>query len=341
MCTFSFTQIKGDSLFELSGKIIGFKYPFVYLEYQNIAGKDIRDSCQVQKDSFYFKGYIAEPTFAILLNDTSITDLYLEAAQMTVSVAYNNFKAMHVTGSKNNDAYDSLKMKFNAIDRNSDSVDQTFNKVRTEFIISNPDLFISARELAYYDRSWSLQKVKSLYDNFSDNVKNSRSGKEIKKAITEIEDNSPGKKAKQFSITDMDGRKLNLSDFKNGYLLLDFWASWCEPCRESTPKIIMLYKQYHQKGLNIIGVSVDDKVENWKLAVAKDSISIWHNVLSKAEPRETEGHESINQLYRVFVYPTLILINKKGVIIGRYTGTENEAEFVMKLESLFKKNDPS
>lgn len=336
-------------MFVLSGKIIDSQYPFVYLEYQNIDGKYITDSCQVQKDSFYFKGYIAEPTFATMRNsgfmedakNLNINDLYLEAGQMTVSVAYNNFKATHVTGSKNNDAYDSLKMQLNAIDRNSDSVDQAFIRVTTQFIISNPDLFVSARELAYYDRVWDLQKVKLLYNNFSDNVKNSWSGKSTKKAIAEIEDNSPGKKAKQFSITDIDGRKLNLSDFRNGYLLMDFWASWCRLCRENAPKIIMLYKQYHQKGLNIIGVSVDDNVKDWKRAVEKDSISIWHNILSNSESRDTKGHESINQLYGVIIYPTIILIDKKGIIIGRYTGTENEGELNMKLVSIFKKNDPS
>ncbi len=103
----------------------------------------------------------------------------------------------------------------------------------------------------------------------------------------------------------------------------------------------MLYKQYHQNGLNIIGVSVDDNVKDWKQAVANDSISIWHNVLSKAEPRDTEGHESINNLYGVHVYPTLILIDNKGVIIGRYTGTENEKEFYKLLDSLFDKYEPS
>lgn len=349
ICAFSFTQIQRDNLFELSGKINDSKYPFVYLGYKGIDGKDILDSCQLQKDSFYFKGFIAEPTFAYLCNsgimedskNPNITFLFLETGLMTALAVYNNFKAMHVTGSRNNDAFDSLNIQWNSVDKNSDSVEKVFNRIDSQFIVSNPDLFVSAHELSLYRRIWDLQKVKSLYDNFSDNVKNSWSGREIKNAIIEIEDNSPGKIAKQFSITDINGKKLNLQDFRTGYLLLDFWASWCGPCRESTPKLIVLYKKYHQKGLNIIGVSVDDDVKDWKQAVAKDGVSIWYNILSNARFRETKGHESINQLYGVFIYPTIILIDRKGVIIGRFTGTENESELDMKLISLFKKTDPS
>jgi thiol-disulfide isomerase/thioredoxin len=105
-------------------------------------------------------------------------------------------------------------------------------------------------------------------------------GKEIAKEIDQLRSGSPGSIAKDFSATDLNGRKFTLSDLKGKYILIDFWASWCVPCRKSMPHVKELYARYKDKGLEIIGVSDDDNNQAaWKKAVDKDGTGIWHNVL--------------------------------------------------------------
>ncbi|MBD0833379.1 TlpA family protein disulfide reductase, partial [Aestuariibaculum sediminum] len=119
---------------------------------------------------------------------------------------------------------------------------------------------------------------------------------------------------------------LKLADFKGKYLLIDFWASWCVPCRKGNPHLISLYHKYHSKGLEILGVSDDDRAhDKWKNAVEKDGIGIWHHVLRGLEYKEgtyqrINKDKDISDAYNIHSLPTKILVDPNGVIVGRYGG---------------------
>ncbi len=164
------------------------------------------------------------------------------------------------------------------------------------------------------------------------------SAEEIKK----LESGSPGSKAAAFKAKDINGEQLSLSDFKGKkYVMIDFWASWCVPCRKGNPHLISVYNKYKEKGFEIIGVANDDNaVEAWKKAVAQDKIGIWKHVLSgyKRNASEAEKGEYINERYGIHTLPTKILIDKNGIIIGRYGGGgEDDAAMDKKLEEIFSK----
>ena len=115
-----------------------------------------------------------------------------------------------------------------------------------------------------------------------------------------------------------DGTEINLSSFRDkDYVLFDFWASWCAPCRASVPELKKLYKKYHQKGLEIIsiGSSLSDLKGDWAKASQKDGLNRWVSIFS--EPPYPAGKD-IGIKYGVTAIPTTILIDKKGEIIGRY-----------------------
>jgi thiol-disulfide isomerase/thioredoxin len=107
--------------------------------------------------------------------------------------------------------------------------------------------------------------------------------------------------------------------------LLDFWASWCVPCRKGNPHLLSLYSKYKDKGLEIIGVSDDDNNhEAWQKAVDKDGIGVWKHVLRGLDMKKRlageENESDISQYYGIHSLPTKILIDPNGIIIGRYGG---------------------
>lgn len=266
---------------------------------------------------------------------------FLEPATINTSVQYNHFKEMKITGSKTQVEYETLQKKYNAINKNADSLDEKFSNVSRNFIINHPGSYVSAFELSLYKSRWPQDSVKLFYTKLTPSIQNSNYGKEVKKTIDEIENNSAGKKAKDFKTVDINGQEISLSDFKGKYVLLDFWGSWCVPCRQSMPHLIELFKKYHESGLEIIGVAeeYDNTGIPWRAAVKKDGTNIWYNVLSAAQTdteQKIKDSSSIVKKFGVQVFPTKILIDKTGVIIGRFTGTEDETALDKKLSYLLK-----
>lgn len=334
--------------FNLEGKIINAKSPIVYLIY-DVDGKRIKDSCELRQENFYFKGNIAGPTWAILRGDSKIVDdaenpnfvnFFLEPTTMTATAQYDHFKEIKITGSKTQSEYEMLQKEYDAIDKNSDSLYEKLSNLNRKFIISHPSSYVSAFELWTYKTRWAIDSLKLFYAKLEPSTQNSYYGKDVKKVIDEIEDNSTGKPAKAFKTVDINGNTLSLSDFKGKYLLLDFWGSWCVPCRKNTPHLIDLFKKYHERGLDIVGVAeeYDTTWGHWKDAVKKDGIDIWNNVLSGRRLNSdgtVDESQSIKKLFGIHVFPTKILIDKTGVIIGRYTGTDEETLLDQRLNEIF------
>lgn len=353
ICLFYFQAVAQKlqiNQFTLTGKILNPQNNYVHLEYVDKDGKDIKDSCLLKNGNFYFKGNISEPTKAYLkgnlkfmdgAENPNIIDFYLEPKKLTASLSYNHFKEIKLTGSKTQLEYEKLNKQYAAIDKKSDSLYEKFSKVSCQFIAAHPNSYVSAFQLKLYKTRWALDSVKLLYNNLSPSIQKSFYGKKIKETISEIDDNSVGKMAKEFNTTDINGNSISLSDFKRKYVLLDFWGSWCVPCRQSTPHLIDLFKKYQNNGLDVIGVAeeYDGTGAAWKAAIKKDGTDIWHNVLSGLNIDKEKGvdnSQSIVKKFGVQVFPTKILIDRTGIIIGRYKGTDDEAALDKKLDEIFK-----
>ena len=117
-----------------------------------------------------------------------------------------------------------------------------------------------------------------------------------------------GKQAPEISLPDLQGNLVQLSSLRGKVVLIDFWASWCVPCRKNNPSLVKLYEQYHSMGLEILGVSIDENAQNWKTAVEKDQLR-WIQV------NDNKGWNSSSTLtYEVDAIPASILIDKEGVV---------------------------
>jgi peroxiredoxin len=118
----------------------------------------------------------------------------------------------------------------------------------------------------------------------------------------------PGQHAADLSLPDLTGKVVSLSEFKGKVVLLDFWASWCGPCRHNNPRLVKLYNKYHGKGLEIYGVSLDEDMKSWKKAVHNDKLS-WVQVI------DDKGWEATSiATYGIDFIPSSFLIDRDGVI---------------------------
>jgi len=265
--------------------------------------------------------------------------------QMSVlSAAYDKANMAYIDArkaGKPESEQEALKEAANQAKDKMDPSREEMDKIDMEYLKSHPDSYYSAYVLRWKVSSLPIGESKVLYAGLSDRVKNSGDGKEIAKEIKSLEGGSPGAKASLFSATDINGEPLNLAAYKGQkYLLLDFWASWCVPCRKGNPHLLSLYSKYKDKGLEIVGVSDDDgNVAAWKKAVDQDKIGVWKHVLRglKRVGNDYDRSADLSDAYAIHSLPTKILIDKDGVIIGRYGGGgEDDAAMDKKLAEVFE-----
>jgi len=208
------------------------------------------------------------------------------------------------------------------------------------YIEQNSNSLFAAYLLSGRISSIPLEKGLANYNKFTPEVQNSYFGKMIKTELDKLKGGSPGSKASEFTTVDIKGKTLSLSDFRGQYVLIDFWASWCKPCRASNPHLIKLYKKYHTKGVEFIGISDDDSnPKAWHKAVEKDGVGIWYHVLRglKQTPTGFDKSNDITEGYAVHSLPTKILIDPQGIIVGRYGGGREDDEAMdRKFETIFK-----
>lgn len=155
--------------------------------------------------------------------------------------------------------------------------------------------------------------VDTLYQGLSDKVKKGLYGRNVKKRVDYVQGSAVGASAPDFALVSVAGDTVRLSDYQGRWRVVDFWASWCGPCRRSNPHMADLYRKYHPQGLEVIGVAVWDEDEPWRAAVAEDALP-WVNVRD-AQP--AKGQDEVSQVYAVNAVPTTLLIDPDGKIVYR------------------------
>ncbi|MDP3394310.1 TlpA disulfide reductase family protein [Sediminibacterium sp.] len=310
------------------------------------------------------------------INDPNTTDFFIEPSIMNISLLVDNFKKAKISGSSiqnemsrlqkfKDSVYDNMGIKLleteysNAIvmlNKSKENIElqelakNAFDKlipyrdkIKTidfDYIKRNPDSYISAYLLRYYFSSISVDSLAKIYDNFTFKIQQSIFGDLVRQQIVLKLGAGVGSKAKVFSINDINGLLLDVSKLiGKKYILLDFWASWCLPCRKGSPYLIELYKKYQDNGLEVICISSDRNIEDWKKAVEKDKTSLFHHIRDNLDIGEFQkgnfNQFNVNKEYVVTVLPTKILIDTKGIIIFRQEN-DDDSQLTEQLRKVFR-----
>jgi thiol-disulfide isomerase/thioredoxin len=234
--------------------------------------------------------------------------------------------------------------KASAIRDQLDPYKARIKRIKYTFFLTHPTSYIVVDEMRVMVSDMGLDSIKRVYNGLNTELKESPLGKNLAIEINKIELGSPGHVAAIFSRIDINGKMLLLADFKGKYVMLDFWASWCVPCREGSPHMLALYNKYKSKGYDVIGIADDDtKDELWKGAVAMDKVGVWHHVLRGLDMDKVKKYianlDDLDELYGIHTIPTKILIDPTGKIIGRfgdsYGGSDEDMDKM--LASIFGK----
>ena len=309
----------------------------VYLEQMGLAiteGWPRIDSVKIKNGKFVFKGKIDHPDlYRLGIKGTNPKGTILIIEPGTIKV---NFSRTNIDVSGGPIQEDFVKY-VESSDHFGDNVVYFINKYIEQPVIRTfvfrflkiPNLQHECMDTIYPKLSQEikekLEREKLEWDK--------RLKKVQEKQKLEEEKNTPeavrtGKPYTDFKAESSDGSTLRLSEIRKGkrLVLLDFWASWCNPCMKEMPNIIQIYKDYKDKGLEIVGISQDRNKEAWTKTIEKNQMK-WIQLTDTEEP----ANENVSELYHVKAIPYTILIDSTGTIVARNLRGEELRETVEKL----------
>ncbi|ATL49096.1 thioredoxin [Chitinophaga caeni] len=290
------------------------------LRYYDDHEKLITDSAKIVSGSFDFTHRLKEPTkgyVQVTFKETTGEKVkpigiqfYIEPQNVTITEGTDG-NELDIKGSKLNDEVDEIYKIVYPPNGDEGSVDEKFVDTKVEAFLKTHSNSVVSLDLIKMVYLTNPEKLEAAFNALSSTVKNSKSGQKIEASIKKQAAVKVGMQAPGFTEKDPQGKEVSLSDFKGKYVLVDFWASWCHPCRMENPHVLAAYNKYKDRNFTVLGISLDSKKEDWLKAVEKDQLP-WTQV-SALDPQNCKSAD----LYGVEYIPQNWLIDPQGKIIAR------------------------
>lgn len=317
----------------------------------------IIDSTKVQDGKFSFKGTALEPSihFLQVKNITGKVVFILEEGKINLLVYKDSIPKSKIGGTKNNDYLYNFNLSAQKIQRNMfnfqsanmqkitdaqakhdtlvinnlmkeyNQFQEKMNMLTSKYPEENPKSFISVviLENLLNNPNADVENLKKTYSNLDISIKNTKPGKSVENKLANFKSVGINDIAPDFSAPNPNGNIISLKKSLGKVTIIDFWASWCGPCRRENPNVVALYNEFHSKGLNIVGVSLDKTLEDWQKAITKDGIT-WTQVSNLKF-----WEDPIAKLYKVQQIPTTFILDASGKIVAKdLRGTELKAKVI-------------
>ncbi len=323
------------------------------------------DSTTVTDGKFTFKNTISTAvaerilaaTNTLGIRETNVCHLYLEPVEMTLTIqSVDSLKNASMTGSKtqeevndyqasiksvyeplmelNNQFYEVRAMgdtvKLAEISAKMKELGEKYQSLNKKWMDEHPEAYFTFLEKSRYISDMTLEQVDSLLSTFPEKFKGTPAYNSVETELNNLKKCAPGAVASDFTSTDINGESFTLSSLKGHYIILDFWASWCVPCRKSMPHVKSLYAKYKDKGLEVVCVASDDGAEDkWRKAVTDDGTEMFHHVLTGMKQNADGSYDKSNDIgenYAVHYLPTKFLIDPEGNIVDKFDDEALDAE---------------
>ncbi len=305
--------------FEVSGHLDNLANSTVYLmkagDYLGYTFEPI-DTTKVVDGEFSFSGKVDFPEMYYLTTENNESfSFFIENSKIHIEGNINELDSVEINGSTHQDRLVGIQKHLDSLDNEEEKLEY-INKVihdDNESAIAPYLILVHIFNLATYE------ELMSFYSQLSPELNQHRYTRRIKNQLNILESVKVGKIAPDFVLKDTSGNNIKLSSFKGSFVLIDFWASWCAPCRKENPAMIELYDELKRQDIpfEIIGVAADFVEARWKKAIKKDQLP-WINV------SDVKGFDGIAlKLFGIKSIPYTVLLDKDGKIVMKgLTGEE-------------------
>ncbi|PTN08729.1 AhpC/TSA family protein [Mangrovibacterium marinum] len=329
-----------SSKYTISGTVAGLDSGVVYLVKVEANKPVVVDTSKIENSTFHFEGTAGSPELTYLrLNARDyFAQFFLENAAINVESYKDSLRATKVSGSPTTDIFNSyveevsrlnqkmgeyrgqyqqaaatgnqeemerVKIDIEAAADNMEVYAKNFVRENSSSIVAP---FITLTQLA---NNLEYDEMKELVDGFAPELETSEFVVQLKKMLESQAKTAVGVEAPDFTMNDPEGTPFTLSSLRGKYVLLDFWASWCGPCRQENPNVVAAYQKYKDKGFDILGVSLDRDKDAWLKAIDDDHLN-WHHV-SDLKYWQNE----VARLYGVNAIPHSVLLDPEGKIVAK------------------------
>jgi peroxiredoxin len=361
LLSIALTACKDKNAFVINGKLSNHgQVKTVFLlkpDSSQTGGMTIVDSVALTDGEFSFKRHVPGPEyFQVLLGGFPVSLIAKNGDDINIKLdgkdttgkyeisgsedsekmqEYNAFisKYTKVTQSINNEFTAKAKKAKNKADtdalvaiylpRFERNMDESSNSV-LKFVNDNKNSLAAFYAAQSLDKFKYEQQLVAYADYLKGKFPDNNVVSSFIKAMMEVKPVSVGHAAPDFILIDSDNKPVKLADYKGKYVMLDFWASWCAPCRKENPNVVKMYAKFKDKGLNILGISLDEERKPWLNAVVADKLTWRHASEFKRFDGPTE------KLYKIEAIPSNFIIDPQGVIVAKnITGAQLE-EFLNK-----------
>lgn len=340
----------------VSGTVDGAESGVVLLQKRIPGGYSVLDSAVLENGVFKMEGFIDYPQMVMLSikGARGGMNFFLENSEISINGHADSLYLASVTGSASQSEYETYRASFEGSNSNMQTAFEKYRVAKTagdeelasaiekelegfenqqldmkkQFITNNPASFITPtvlNEISYYLEAPDMESLLGGLDTTLNKVE---AVTKLKERLVSLKTVAIGQKAPDFTLNDVTGTPVTLYSKVGGntkLLLVDFWASWCGPCRQENPNVVKVWNEFNKKGFDVFGVSLDSKEDAWKKGIEDDKLT-WTHV---SDLKYWDCAPA--KMYAVSAIPANFLLDENGIIVGHNLRGEDLAAKVAEI----------